>query len=243
MDDRLREPAADRPPLGERLRGWFQASPAELAGLCVLLLGALVVTGLVLWDVRERPSALAPAAGIGHAVHLDEHGHAASVPTEAAPADLHAGGNGDVAPTVHVSGAVQAPGVVTLPAGSRVHDAIAAAGGLASVAEASALNLARIVVDGEQIHVPAVGEHDPEASGPGPPEAASGGIAPDGRVDVNRASAEQLESLPGIGPAKAAAIITHRETEGPFAVPGDLRAVPGIGERTFQQLADLVTVG
>ena len=240
MDDRLREPASDQSPLGDRLRGWFQASPAELAGLCVLLLGALVATGLVLWDVGQRPSELSPAASIGHTVHLDEHGHAASAPPAASPANPDAEAGEVAEPTVHVSGAVQSPGVVTLPAGARVHDAIAAVGGLATEADAGALNLARIVVDGEQIHVPAVGEH--ETPGGPAPEPGGGGVTSDGRIDLNRATQEELESLPGIGPAKAAAIITHRETEGPFAVPGDLRAVPGIGERTFQQLAELVTV-
>ncbi len=237
MDDRLRESVPHRSEARERLQGWFQASPVELAGLCLLLLGAIVATAIVLWDVRQRPDELPPAGGVGEAVHLDEHGRAMPIPVPPDEPDLRS-----VAPTVHVSGAVRAPGVVTLAVGSRVHDAIAAAGGLSSTADPAQLNLARPVGDGEQIHVPAVGE---VTTGPStaPSTGTSSGMTSDGRVDLNRATIEELETLPGIGPAKAAAIVTHRETEGPFTAPGDLRAVPGIGERTFQQLAELVTVG
>lgn len=198
----------------------------------VLLLGALAATGLMLWDAGRRPAGPPPAAAVGAAT---------SPSLEEGVVDPGTGGGADepAEVTVHVSGSVRAPGVVTLPAGSRVAEAIAAVGGVVTGADVDRLNLARVIGDGEQVHVPEVGEPGPvpgEGSG-------SVGFDAEGRVDLNRATQEELETLPGIGPAKAAAIITHRETDGPFATPGDLRAVPGIGERTFQQLADLVTVG
>jgi competence protein ComEA len=154
----------------------------------------------------------------------------------------------------HVSGAVGAPGVVVLAAGARVADAVTAAGGLLDDALPERVNLARIVVDGEQIHVPREGDEDlPPIGGGGAVAGGAGGggtvggsgVGADGRgpVDLNRASAAELETLPGIGPSRAAAIVRHREEHGPFGVPGDLRDVPGIGEATFQSLADLVVAG
>jgi competence protein ComEA len=231
--DGLADPEDAPRSLVARAGAWLQATPVELAGLVLLLAGALVATGVVLWDAQRRPTELPPTARVGTAaedpVHHDVDG--TPQPTQEAEASQEV--------VVHVSGAVRRGGIVTLPAGSRVADAIAAAGGAATGAELDRLNLARILTDGEQVHVPVEGEPTPapdEAEG-------GGGIDAEGRVDLNRASQEELETLPGIGPAKASAIIDHRETNGPFEVPGDLRAVPGIGERTFQQLADLVTVG
>lgn len=163
---------------------------------------------------------------------------------------------------VHVSGAVATPGIVVVPAGARLADAVAAAGGLLDDALPERVNLARPVVDGEQVHVPRDGDDDlppigggqpsrtePGGAAGGPGGAAGGpadgptGAAGVGLVDLNRASAAELETLPGIGPAKAAAIVRHRDEHGPFAAPGDLRDVTGIGEATFQGLAELVTVG
>jgi len=146
------------------------------------------------------------------------------------------GPGGAGGPVVHVSGAVREPGVVTLGAGARVADAVDAAGGAMPDARLALLNLARPVDDGERIHVPRVGEDAPP-----PPEAPSRGVLPDGRIDLNAASAEELQTLPGVGPARAEAILAER-AERPFRVPGDLRRVPGIGEATFQRLAPLVAV-
>jgi competence protein ComEA len=137
--------------------------------------------------------------------------------------------------TVHVTGAVADPGLVVVDDGARVADAIELAGGAADDAELHRLNLARPLHDGEQVHVPRDGEDLPA----GATGDATGGAG--GPIDINRADAATLETLPGIGPARAQAIIEHRETHGPFAEPGDLREVPGIGEATFQRLADDVT--
>lgn len=133
---------------------------------------------------------------------------------------------------VHVSGAVLSPGLYVLGEGARVVDVVAVAGGFAADADESAVNLAREVSDGEQLHVPLLGE----ASAP------AAGAAGDGRINLNVADAAQLESLPRIGPALAARIIEWRESNGGFTSVEDLLAVPGIGDKMLSSLRDLVTV-
>ena len=140
---------------------------------------------------------------------------------------------------VHVAGAVAEPGVYELPSGSRVLVAIDAAGGPLPKAEPSALNLAAPLVDGERIYVPRVGEIVPVAVD----DPSSGaGVQPSGPVDVNHATVDQLDELPGIGPATAAAIVDHREQNGPFATVDDLEAVRGIGPAKLEAIRDLVSV-
>jgi competence protein ComEA len=253
----------------DRWTSWLAATPAELVGLAVLLLGALVATGLLWWGAVQRPGELPTGVGGGADAGSGVPGAPDEVGAELAPgsavgtdagvgvgdgghahggdADGHAGGLASGPTTevvVHVSGAVARPGLVTLRAGARVGDAIEAAGGPTDGADPSRLNLARLLEDGEHVHLPREGEQLPAGWGgsgghDGAEPSAGGGHGP---VDLNRASAAELETLPGIGPAKAAAIIDHREQHGPFRVAGDLREVPGIGERTFQRLAELVTV-
>ena len=141
-------------------------------------------------------------------------------------------GNADL--YVHVSGAVRTPGLYVLPAGARVVDAIAAAGGFAEGADRSAVNLARTLDDGEQLPVPREGERPP-----------AGAVAPapaDALVDLNSADAAQLETLPRIGPALAERIIAWRDDNGGFTSVEDLLAVPGIGDTMLESLRDLVTV-
>jgi competence protein ComEA len=144
---------------------------------------------------------------------------------------------------VHVAGAVAAPGLYHLPAGARVADAITAAGGPAPAAEVDRLNLAAKVADGQRIAVPRRGEPAEtapiESGGAGP--SGSGG-EPAGPVDLNTATAAQLETLPGVGPATAARIIDQRTRQGGFKSVRDLLRVPGIGERRFAELKDRVRV-
>jgi competence protein ComEA len=138
---------------------------------------------------------------------------------------------------VHVAGAVAAPGVYELVSGSRVRDAVAAAGGPTPPADVNALNLAAIVVDASRVYVPVVGEEvPPEATLP-----LQVGDQPAGPVDVNRATADELDELPGVGPATAAAIVTERTRNGPFTSVDDLDRVPGIGPAKLEALRDLVT--
>lgn len=130
---------------------------------------------------------------------------------------------------VHVVGAVEEPGVVSLPENSRVHDALALAGGAQEDAELGGVNLARIVYDGEQIIVPRVGEPVVASSGEG-----------SGPISLSRADQETLETLPRIGPATAERIIAWRDKNGPFRSVEDLLAVSGIGPATLEGLAEHV---
>jgi competence protein ComEA len=141
---------------------------------------------------------------------------------------------------VAVAGKVRRPGLVRLPAGSRVADAIAAAGGALPGTDVSFLNLARKVTDGELI---LVGVTAPPGT-VNPPGAGSAGQAgvPGGKVNLNTAPLAQLDSLPGVGPVLAQRIIDHRERHGAFRSVADLRQVDGIGEARYEQLKDLVTV-
>jgi competence protein ComEA len=139
---------------------------------------------------------------------------------------------------VHVAGAVLLPGVYQLGPGSRVDDAVRSAGGPTDGAELGRINLAAPLVDGDQIYVPEVGEVAPQ---PAPVPASAGpDLAPSGPVDVNRAPARELETLPGVGPATAAAIVAERERNGPFASFEDLERVPGIGPAKLAGLVGLV---
>jgi competence protein ComEA len=127
--------------------------------------------------------------------------------------------------------------------GARVLDAVAAAGGATAEADLSLLNLARPVVDGEQVLVPRPGEEVPSPPAGGAPAASPGQApgAPGARVDVNRATAAELETLPGIGPVLAARIVAHRDERGPFTSVDDLQSVRGVGPSLLADLRDLVT--
>lgn len=137
---------------------------------------------------------------------------------------------------VHVDGAVTYPGIHELRPGSRVADALVAAGGLQDEADRRHLNLAEFVTDGQRIWVPRVGESVPEVG------ATSGGLAESGRsiVSINNASAANLETLPGIGAHLAAAIVNYRQQQGPFATVEDLINVPGIGPAKLAAIRDRV---
>ena len=138
---------------------------------------------------------------------------------------------------VHVTGAVAAPGLYVLEDAARVVDAVSAAGGFAPGADESAVNLARPLADGEQLHIGSVGE------APAPGAAGSGAGPPgDGRVNLNTADEADLDTLPRIGEAMAQRIIAWREENGRFTSVEDLLAVPGIGDKMLESLRDLVTV-
>ena len=202
-----------------------------LAGIGAVIIAVLgiaiaVVTGGLSSDQTSFP--------IGDdAVAVEEGGDAASgEDTDLSTADA------DRVVVVHVSGAVVSSGVYELPEGSRVSDAIDAAGGVADDASGDALNLARILVDGEQVIVPTAEERMQELQA-----AADGGARPAGKVNINTATAEQLDTLPGIGESTAQKIIADREANGPFSSPEDLKRVSGIGDKKYAELADRITVG
>lgn len=207
--------------------GLGDAPPRRTAAIAL----AVALVGAVgLW--RFWPSAPAPEIGFDETPHATA-GATSTEATTAAPVEV----------VVHVAGAVTSPGVYRLSAGSRVTDAVMAAGGPLGSAAPDAVNLARILTDGEQVYLPTVDEvaagvtAGPAAGGTG-----GGGSAGPGPLDLNTASVSDLDALPGIGEATAQKIVDEREKNGPFATPEDLMRVPGIGEKKFESLKDLVTV-
>ena len=234
----------------ERLAAWRQSNwlrPALTAGGGVVGLAVLVAVGLAFL----RSSTPAPGLTLPRA----EPGSAPAQGTGAAPG-TGAGPASSVPPvtavsatvTVHVAGQVAGPGLYAVPAGGRVADALVAAGGTSAEADVEQLNLAARVSDGERIYVPRKGETPP----PAPPSAASGasggaaaggGKAPaGGPVDLNTATAEQLDALPGVGPATSRAILAYRTSHGRFRSVTELLEVPGIGPAKLEALRPLVKV-
>ncbi len=142
---------------------------------------------------------------------------------------------------VYVNGAVARPEIYILPPDALVREAIEAAGGFTDEALADAVNLAQPLVDGLQVYVPLRGEASLPAPASGPSAAAAGPAVPQ-IVDLNRATASQLETLPGIGPSTAARIIAFREENGPFTAVDDLLQVPGIGPAKLEAVRGVVTV-
>ncbi|MGA5064716.1 helix-hairpin-helix domain-containing protein [Streptomyces exfoliatus] len=224
--------------LHERTPVWAQTrfglEPRALAALTVVLLVAAGLAGGYFWTgrpepvrapelVRAAPVAAAPATPAGPAVG-----------SAARPA---AGGARVI---VDVGGKVRRPGVLTLPAGSRVADALRAAGGAKPEADLTGLNRARVLFDGEQVLVglpgtPVGGSGSGSGAGSG-----SGGGGPGVPLSLNTATVEQLDTLPGVGPVLARHIVDHRTEHGGFRSVGELREVNGIGERRFADLEPLV---
>jgi competence protein ComEA len=169
--------------------------------------------------------------------------------TAAPPAPTAAAATTAAAPTappaplvVSVSGKVHRPGLVEVPDGARVADVLEAAGGALPGTDLSALNLARHVADGEQVAVgvPAAPDAVPLPAPGGPPPAPAG--RPAGKVDLNTATVEQLDALPGVGPVMAQRILEWRNRHGRFTQVEQLREIEGIGERRFAQMRELVAV-
>jgi len=133
---------------------------------------------------------------------------------------------------VDVAGAVRRAGLYRLPQGSRIADALARAGGATSRAELDLVNLAAPLADGEQVLVP--------ARGAVPAPAGAGGSAPTAPVDLNSATAEELDALPGVGPVTAQKIVDYRQAHGPYTSVDDLDAIPGIGPSRIENLRGLV---
>jgi competence protein ComEA len=162
-------------------------------------------------------------------------GPAGSGSTSAPPSS--ADGSPGATVYVHVVGAVLHPGLFPLRDGDRVVDAVAAAGGFADTADQTQVNLARFVTDGEQLAVPVIGA--PAVAAPG---AANGGAVPGAKVNLNTADLALLDTLPQVGPAMAKRILDWRTANGKFTSVEDLMSVTGVGDKTFEQLKDLVTV-
>lgn len=190
--------------------------------------------------VRLGAAVVLVLAGLAVAVlvgALGSQGHSTMIPGTVDVGGAEAESEPVAAIYVHLLGAVARPGLYELREGARAVDVVAAAGGFTADADRAQLNLARFVSDGEQISVPVVGEAPAAPGGTG-----AGAATVGGRVNINTADAATLETLPRVGPAMSGRIIAWREANGRFATVDDLRAVAGIGEKTFAALQDLVTV-
>ena len=221
---------------------------AVVAGSVLLVLAVVLALRAVL---TSTPAAAGTTAAARPSAAVSTAGPRAGTAT--APGGLAPGGPsaGAGSVVVHVTGAVIRPGVVTLGEGSRVNDAIGAAGGVSPDADTQQLNLARVLTDGEQIRVPRIGEVLPDpAPQPGAAVTPGTGTAPgkpgagsaSGIVNINTASASDLEKLPGIGPALAQRIVEYRDSHGPFASVDALTDVPGIGKAKLEALREQATV-
>ena len=144
---------------------------------------------------------------------------------------------------VHVTGAVPRPGVYALGQGSRVQDAISAAGGFLADAEKSGINLARALEDGEQLEIPYAEGASPVIGTEIPPLVLTEPSSNSELININTASQAELETLPGIGATTAQRIIEYREQNGPFVNTEDIINVAGIGSGTYERIKDLITVG
>jgi len=248
--DRERRPAgaAPAPGLLDRWRG-SRVDPGGrgVAALALVAVLAALLAGSVV--VRGRPQEVPPPPVVAPGAPLPgasapggpvPGGGVPGAPLATGPAGAPPGApSTDV--VVAVAGKVQSPGLVRLPVGSRVDDAVRAAGGPLPGVDLVEVNLARRLVDGEQVLVgvpqppAAPGQPDP---GPGRPAAPVAG----GLVDLNTATAAQLDDLPGLGPVLAQRVVDHRSDRGAFASVEQLREVEGIGESKFAQLRELVRV-
>lgn len=141
--------------------------------------------------------------------------------------------------TVDVKGAVKSPGIYDLPVGSRVHDAVQKAGGLTEEADSKSLNLAQKVSDEALVYVPSKGE---EAASQQAASGTSPSTSKEKKVNLNKASLEELKQVKGLGGKRAQDIIDHRETNGKFKSVDELKKVSGIGAKTIEKLKDYVTV-
>jgi competence protein ComEA len=228
------EPAEDEMPERPRLAGPGAFDPGRRGVKALAAVAVLVVLGAAGWAWLSRPTAEPVPA-------------ASSTARSGAPADSHPsspapGGSANPAEVVvAVAGKVRRPGLVRLPPGARVADAIEAAGGALPGVDVTMINPARKVTDGELIVV-GVAQPPAAAGAPGAGQPAGAGAVPGGKVNLNTATLAQVDALPGVGPVLAQRILDYREQHGGFRSVGDLRQVNGIGDARYQDLKDLVTV-
>ncbi len=232
------DPAPEAEPLRSRLPGPGAFDPGRRGVRALAAVAVAVVLGAGFWAWRSRPQAEPVAV------------EASSAAVAEAPVDAGAKTGG---PTpggelvVAVAGKVRRPGLVRVPAGARVGDAVQAAGGALPGVDVALLNPARKVTDGELILVgvaaPA-GQPNAAPAAPAAPGQPAGAGAPAGAgpVNLNTATLAQLDALPGVGPVLAQRILDHRDRNGGFRSVGDLRQVEGIGDARYEQLKELVTV-
>ena len=227
MDSSLPRPAPPRSPL-DRLREWVVwFGPGRLVATAIAV---VAVVGGGTWLLKGSPSRAEDALPFAkRATSTSTTGVAVAAPSTTLATSI----------VVYVAGQVAVPGIYTLAATARVNDAVLAAGGAKTTADLGVVNLAAALHDGERVYLPAVGEVVPPLIEVAPQVTGSSPAEP---VNINAATAAQLDVLPGVGPATAAAIVAHRQQYGPFQSvdqPGDVR---GIGPAKLDALRGLVTV-
>lgn len=213
--------------------GFSRINPIALIGIAFISIALVIVACLSAWGLFSSPGLIVDRseASSNYSDSVDE--------ANDVPAQLI---------YVHVVGAVEEPGMVELQYGSRVSDAVNAAGGFSSDADQLSVNLARQVSDGEQIAVgstQASGNDsvpNDSSSGSSPTGAMASGAASSGKVNINTASAEQLTVLKGVGESTAQKIIDYRQQNGSFKSIEDIKNVSGIGEKRYAAIKDSITV-
>ncbi|MGQ7296852.1 helix-hairpin-helix domain-containing protein [Quadrisphaera sp. KR29] len=246
-----------QPSVAERLReARWSLGPSAAAGALLVLAAAAV---LLVLSAGSAPSAVptpTPAVAVPARTPAPEPSGPSSVPPEpsvaAVGAPLAAAAPAPAEVVVDVAGQVAAPGLVRLPAGARVDDAVRAAGGALPGADVRRVNLARVLLDGEQVVLPAPGEELPAppvsgpaaAAGPVPPAAAAdaAGGGPGGAVDLNSATLADLDALPGVGPVLAQRLLDWRAEHGRFSSVEEIGEVPGFGPAALERLTPLLAV-
>lgn len=209
---------------------WWQRPRLVAALVCVVLGVAMLIGGPALRGAMT-PTDAPPAGDLDVALIDDSFAEPTVTLVTESPVSTEL--------IIYVSGAVVSPDVYRLPEGARVLDAVFAAGGFRDDAVGAEVNLAAPLSDAQHIHIPGADEPVTAAVA----EAAAGSAVTGGLIDLNQASAVDLEELPGIGKALAARIITYREQQGPFSSVEDLQNVTGIGEALFGKISPLVSVG
>ncbi|WP_262314531.1 helix-hairpin-helix domain-containing protein [Lacticaseibacillus parakribbianus] len=197
----------------------------------------LVLAGAAFWWWQNRQPQPAPEAAPAVS---------ASVASSSQPATAAASASSQPGPGfVYLKGAVVHPGLYPITGTTRWDAVVKAAGGLTAKADVTQVNLAKIAVDEESLYIPTVGETPPVAveQGPTPGATTAASSSGQGLVNLNTATAAELETLSGIGPKKAADIIAYRESSGGFKTIEDIKNVSGIGDKTFEALAPSITVG
>ena len=236
----------DRDGIRERASLVLRQRPGYAAA--VLLVAGALAGAAVFGVVQAQDSEGVLIESDGEETEPGEEDAVASSDADAEDSDADAEEDATSSDTVvvDISGAVASPAVVELPAGSRVQDAIEAAGGLTDDADITDLNRAAELADGEKIYVPHEGEEVEATTSTGTASSSSSGsTSSDGDTDlvnINTADADELDTLPGVGPATAEAIIEDREANGPFTSIEDIMRVSGIGEAKFADMQDYICV-
>ncbi|MGY2746437.1 ComEA family DNA-binding protein [Pseudarthrobacter sp. O4] len=241
-DGAFEDPRGEMPSAGSGLRRRTGLRAAALLGAVAAVLG-----GWFWWRAATGAPEVVPLSEVSSAgVQQPDTGPG----IEVSPSQNETGGEAKGI-TVHVAGAVARPGVVELPAGSRLHEAIAAAGGPTGAAAPDRLNLAAVLEDGQKIVVPEVGQPDassgqaagPEGSGSAGADSADGSAGTGGgKINLNTAGAEELGTLPRVGPVLAQRIVDWRKQHGRFQTVEELDAVDGVGPKLLETLLPLVRV-